>query len=369
MASRAGDRGCGSRRRPRRTRRDGCRRRPRGRPATREGLERCGLFGDLGRSAERQLEHARPERDTVGSRSCHGERDHALEARPVPELVVAGPECVGPEGLGRGTELGQIVQRIVTWSDRRRAPPVRPCPGRGRVLDEGRQDESDGPEGPGWRHREHNAWYPPVSPERAIRLVARTSGRVASGPGPPHGRMEGCPGLPGPVIPAMGRSEARPVDEPIDNAESGTAVPTGGEAADPVGGAAAAPALTDQARRAPGRPDRAHRAHATGGPGRRRGSRPPVGRRGHRGGRGAAARRLQLVRGRASTLQGGVERILTDRLDWVTEVLGGVDESVDPLMSGAMGRGGEYHELLIRTGVGTDLCRTIGRSWVPTPRP
>ena len=42
----------------------------------------------------------------------------------------------------------------------------------------------------------------------------------------------------------------------------------------------------------------------------------------------------------ASTLQGGVERILSDRLDWVTEVLGGVDESVDPLISGAMGRGG-----------------------------
>jgi Fe-S cluster biogenesis protein NfuA len=42
----------------------------------------------------------------------------------------------------------------------------------------------------------------------------------------------------------------------------------------------------------------------------------------------------------ASTLQGGVERILRQRLDWVTEVRGGVDESVDPLVSGAMGRGG-----------------------------
>src|ERR1700689_4289564 len=32
----------------------------------------------------------------------------------------------------------------------------------------------------------------------------------------------------------------------------------------------------------------------------------------------------------SATLQGGVERILKTRLDWVTEVLGGVDESADP---------------------------------------
>ena len=42
----------------------------------------------------------------------------------------------------------------------------------------------------------------------------------------------------------------------------------------------------------------------------------------------------------SSTLRGGVERILRDRLDWVTEVLGGVDDSVDPLTSESMGRGG-----------------------------
>jgi len=42
----------------------------------------------------------------------------------------------------------------------------------------------------------------------------------------------------------------------------------------------------------------------------------------------------------SSTLQGGVERILRDRLDWVTEVQGGVDESVDPFVSESMGRGG-----------------------------
>jgi len=42
----------------------------------------------------------------------------------------------------------------------------------------------------------------------------------------------------------------------------------------------------------------------------------------------------------SSTLQGGVERILRDRLDWVTEVAGGVDDSVDPFVSESMGRGG-----------------------------
>jgi Fe-S cluster biogenesis protein NfuA len=42
----------------------------------------------------------------------------------------------------------------------------------------------------------------------------------------------------------------------------------------------------------------------------------------------------------SSTLQGGVERILRGRLPWVTEVLGGVDESVDPFESAAMGQGG-----------------------------
>jgi Fe-S cluster biogenesis protein NfuA len=42
----------------------------------------------------------------------------------------------------------------------------------------------------------------------------------------------------------------------------------------------------------------------------------------------------------SSTLQGGVDRILHDRLPWVTEVLGGVDESADPFESESMGRGG-----------------------------
>lgn len=40
-----------------------------------------------------------------------------------------------------------------------------------------------------------------------------------------------------------------------------------------------------------------------------------------------------------ATIEGGVEQLLRDRLDWITEVKGGVDESVDPLASAAAGRG------------------------------
>lgn len=45
------------------------------------------------------------------------------------------------------------------------------------------------------------------------------------------------------------------------------------------------------------------------------------------------------------TLQGGVERILRGRLPWVTEVTGGVDESMDPFDSAALGRGGYVPKL------------------------
>jgi Fe-S cluster biogenesis protein NfuA len=41
-----------------------------------------------------------------------------------------------------------------------------------------------------------------------------------------------------------------------------------------------------------------------------------------------------------ATLTGGVERILKDRLSWVTNVIGGVDDSLDPEASAAMGSGG-----------------------------
>jgi Fe-S cluster biogenesis protein NfuA len=42
----------------------------------------------------------------------------------------------------------------------------------------------------------------------------------------------------------------------------------------------------------------------------------------------------------SSTLQGGVTRILTDRLHWVTEVIGGVDDTMDPEDSMILGTGG-----------------------------
>ena len=42
----------------------------------------------------------------------------------------------------------------------------------------------------------------------------------------------------------------------------------------------------------------------------------------------------------SATLQGGVERILVDRLPWITEVVGGLDDSMDPFESASMGQGG-----------------------------
>ncbi|NNN01839.1 MAG: NifU family protein [Acidimicrobiaceae bacterium] len=42
----------------------------------------------------------------------------------------------------------------------------------------------------------------------------------------------------------------------------------------------------------------------------------------------------------SDTLQGGVTRILKDRLKWVTEVVGGVDDSIDPDDSMSLGAGG-----------------------------
>ena len=42
----------------------------------------------------------------------------------------------------------------------------------------------------------------------------------------------------------------------------------------------------------------------------------------------------------STTLQAGVNRILRDRLDWVTEVRGGVDDSMSFEQSVAMGTGG-----------------------------
>ena len=42
----------------------------------------------------------------------------------------------------------------------------------------------------------------------------------------------------------------------------------------------------------------------------------------------------------STTLQAGVSRILSERLDWVTEVVGGVDDELDWETSSSMGRGG-----------------------------
>ena len=41
----------------------------------------------------------------------------------------------------------------------------------------------------------------------------------------------------------------------------------------------------------------------------------------------------------SATLQGGVERILVERLPWITQVTGGLTEEMDPFESAAMGQG------------------------------
>lgn len=42
----------------------------------------------------------------------------------------------------------------------------------------------------------------------------------------------------------------------------------------------------------------------------------------------------------SATLQGGVERILRDRLPWITEVGGGITEDIDFYESATLGQGG-----------------------------
>lgn len=42
----------------------------------------------------------------------------------------------------------------------------------------------------------------------------------------------------------------------------------------------------------------------------------------------------------STTLRAGVKRILEERLDWVTDVIGSVDEDIDWETSAAMGTGG-----------------------------
>jgi Fe-S cluster biogenesis protein NfuA len=42
----------------------------------------------------------------------------------------------------------------------------------------------------------------------------------------------------------------------------------------------------------------------------------------------------------SATLQGGVERILSDRLSWIREVVGGLDDSLEADESASLGRGG-----------------------------
>ena len=69
----------------------------------------------------------------------------------------------------------------------------------------------------------------------------------------------------------------------------------------------------------------------------------------------------------ATTLQAGVERILTERLDWVSEVFGGVDEDIDWETSAAMGRG-RVHPAASEPRRSPSLGRPPGRGEVGGPR-
>ncbi len=120
--------------------------------APRQGLQRGGLLGHDRGLAQGELDHARPQERPVGCGGGDGEDDHALEARPVPEQVVTGPQCAGTQLLGAAADGGDLGDGASTGP----AGGLRP---RGhRVLGEGRQDESDRPQGSCRSHHGHNAW-------------------------------------------------------------------------------------------------------------------------------------------------------------------------------------------------------------------
>ena len=68
----------------------------------------------------------------------------------------------------------------------------------------------------------------------------------------------------------------------------------------------------------------------------------------------------------STTLQAGVERILKDRLDWVTEVSGGVDEDMDWQESASMGRGAYVPSPMAPATPQSILLRSSTRKDSPT---
>ena len=73
----------------------------------REELERSGLLGHGGRTAQGELQHAGPEGRPGHRGGGHGERGHRLADGVGPVEVVDGPQRVGPGRLGPSAELGQ----------------------------------------------------------------------------------------------------------------------------------------------------------------------------------------------------------------------------------------------------------------------
>ncbi len=114
---------------------------PQDQPTPAESLEGCGLFGHGHGTPERKLDHTRSQGRMSSGGGRHGQDEHALEARAVPEQVVAGPQGVGSGLLGPPAQIGQLDQGIDVRSDV--GGVLRPR--RDGVLDESGQDESDGP--------------------------------------------------------------------------------------------------------------------------------------------------------------------------------------------------------------------------------
>ena len=286
-------------------------------PAPAEGLEGGRLLGHRHRPPEGELDHAGAERGPLGDRGGHGQDDEALEARAVPEQVVAGPQGVGAGLLGPTAQVGQLGQGVGVGRGPRR--PARPSPARCAARTSG----GSGRWARGWQ------WVVPG----AHRMV------------PPRPRDRGR----SPVA-ASGRSGAVSDGRTAAMYEVGAGTAEWGRRIDairpcrsPWTGGRTTDVDTDEQRHCQRRHDDRDRRRRPRLTDEERGARlaalnsiielmrPAV----QADGGDLALISADVVTGvvevqlqgacsscaiSSSTLQGGVERILHDRLDWVTEV-------------------------------------------------
>ena len=251
----------------------------------------------------------------------------------MPEQMVTAPQRTGSGDFGLVANVSQVGEWVARWL----GAVARLHPSWNGVLDKGREDQSDSAEGIGLSFRRHSASYlrtlrNAATPElKSGRSIPLQNLDVRSGPATRQneGERDTPPAGAGPR--ADGRTDL--VDTHITQSD---------ENQDPThAGGSSVTDLTDEERGA--------RLAALNSIIEL--MRPAV----QADGGDLALLSADVVTGivevqlqgacsscavSSSTLQGGVERILRDRLDWVTEVLGGVDDSVDPFVSESMGRGG-----------------------------